>query len=78
MKPTTRLRLAPKGMAHVLGEPVYPFALVATAPTSGERYPIPTSPPPLDAGPHWSYAIQWFSFAGIFLIGCLYWLRQKD
>jgi surfeit locus 1 family protein len=27
------------------------------------------TPPPLDEGPHLSYAIQWFSFAAIALIG---------
>jgi surfeit locus 1 family protein len=27
------------------------------------------SPPPLDEGPHLSYAIQWFSFAAIALVG---------
>jgi cytochrome oxidase assembly protein ShyY1 len=27
------------------------------------------TPPPLDEGPHLSYAIQWFAFAAIALIG---------
>jgi surfeit locus 1 family protein len=31
--------------------------------------PLPLDPPSLDAGPHLSYAIQWFSFATIFAIG---------
>jgi len=31
--------------------------------------PVPLDPPELDAGPHLSYAVQWFSFAAIFLIG---------
>jgi surfeit locus 1 family protein len=31
--------------------------------------PIPLDPPLLDAGPHMSYAVQWFGFATIFLFG---------
>jgi surfeit locus 1 family protein len=31
--------------------------------------PVPLDPPALDAGPHMSYAVQWFGFAAVFLIG---------
>lgn len=31
--------------------------------------PVPLAPPQLDPGPHLSYAIQWFSFAAIAVIG---------
>lgn len=52
--------------------PVSPLYLVATAPDTtrpqGER--VARLPPPaLDEGPHLSYAIQWFSFAAIALVG---------
>lgn len=33
------------------------------------RYPAPLEPPPLDEGPHLGYALQWFSFALIGVIG---------
>jgi surfeit locus 1 family protein len=51
---------------------VFPLYLVATIPDTtrpqGER--VARLPPPaLDEGPHLSYAIQWFSFAAIALIG---------
>jgi surfeit locus 1 family protein len=36
---------------------------------SGSRYPARLDPPPLDEGPHLGYALQWFSFALIGLIG---------
>ena len=36
---------------------------------SANTQPIPLGPPELTAGPHLSYAIQWFSFALIFLVG---------
>jgi surfeit locus 1 family protein len=39
--------------------------------TAAERFPVRLAPPPLDAGPHLGYAIQWFSFA---LIGVVGWL----
>ena len=37
--------------------------------TDGARYPMPLDPPPLDEGPHLGYALQWFSFALIGVIG---------
>lgn len=36
---------------------------------SGAGGPVPLPPPSLDAGPHLSYALQWFSFALIFVVG---------
>lgn len=37
--------------------------------TGGGRYPISLEPPPLDEGPHLGYALQWFAFALIGIIG---------
>jgi surfeit locus 1 family protein len=40
------------------------------APARGaSNYPAPLPPPPLDDGPHLGYALQWFSFALIGVIG---------
>jgi surfeit locus 1 family protein len=33
--------------------------------------PAPLDPPSLDPGPHLSYAVQWFGFAAVFLVGWL-------
>jgi cytochrome oxidase assembly protein ShyY1 len=33
--------------------------------------------PPLDEGPHKSYAVQWFSFAAISIVGTVLYLRRK-
>ena len=56
----------------LLPYPVSPLSLVATAPDTtkpqGERV-ARLSAPTLDDGPHLSYAIQWFSFAAIALVG---------
>ena len=40
-------------------------------------YPARLDPPALDAGPHLSYAIQWFSFAAIGVIGWLALVRRS-
>ena len=36
---------------------------------SAPRFPVRLDPPSLDPGPHLGYAIQWFSFAAIAIIG---------
>jgi surfeit locus 1 family protein len=50
-----------------------PVSLQALPPATGEaevpRYPMRLEPPPLDEGPHLGYALQWFSFAIIGIIG---------
>jgi surfeit locus 1 family protein len=59
-------RLAP-GFAT----PLYPayLQLTAQSPRQSGDYPIVLPLPQLDNGPHLSYAIQWFSFTAIGLIG---------
>ena len=59
-------------MNSLLPYPVSPLYLVATVADTTKpvrervaRLPAPT----LDEGPHLSYAIQWFAFAAIALIG---------
>lgn len=42
-----------------------------------DRYPIPVGLSPLGEGAHLSYAIQWFSFATIFLVGWMFYLRKS-
>ena len=36
-----------------------------------DRLPVPAEPPTPDDGPHLGYAVQWFSFAAIALVGWL-------
>ncbi len=56
--------------------PVYPFVIVLDGdPASHGRVPPRVPPPPLDEGPHRSYAIQWFSFAIIAIVGMYFFLR---
>jgi surfeit locus 1 family protein len=49
---------------------VEPFYIVATSPSAaGAQGPVRLTLPALDEGPHRSYAIQWFAFAAIALVG---------
>ena len=44
-------------------------SLQLVASPDAPAYPVRLAAPPLDQGPHLGYAIQWFSFAAIALIG---------
>lgn len=53
-----------------LGGPVAPVYLLLTQQSPPPRaLPEPAPPPDLGDGPHLSYAVQWFSFAAIAIIG---------
>ncbi len=83
---TTWYRFAGAAIRGQFPYPVAPLYLQATAPPIGPAapdtvtaLPVLLAAPALDPGPHLSYAIQWFSFATIFLIGWLVLLvRRKD
>jgi len=52
------------------GYPLLPVVLRRTSPSPGMPQALRAVPPPtLDEGPHLSYAVQWFSFATIALVG---------
>ncbi|MDQ2889942.1 MAG: SURF1 family protein [Gemmatimonadota bacterium] len=55
---------------------VYPFVIVLDGDDASQgSVPPRIPPPPLDEGPHRSYAIQWFSFAIIAIVGMFFFLR---
>jgi len=58
-------------IARVLPFPIRTFYIVATADSSAENTGgvVRLAPPVLDDGLHLSYAIQWFAFAAIAVIG---------
>lgn len=45
--------------------------------TRGISYPLAQPAPVLDEGPHLGYAVQWFSFALIFVVGWIALLRSR-
>lgn len=62
--------LDPAAIAKAVGRPVAGYYVVLdTGAGAGPHQPQRVPTPPLDEGPHLSYAIQWFSFAAIALAG---------
>jgi surfeit locus 1 family protein len=63
-----RFRVGPDTLR--VGYPLLPVVLSRTSAAPAMPQALRTVPPPtLDEGPHLSYAIQWFSFATIALVG---------
>jgi surfeit locus 1 family protein len=73
------LRAEPGRIAASVGYPVAPFqvVLLGDSVAAGPTFPRRLSSPPLDEGPHRSYAIQWFSFAGVIVVGTAALLRGE-
>ena len=68
-------RLLPRGRGDVDSPGFLPFVIELQTPESPglpRRWP----PPAFDNGPHLSYAIQWFSFAVIALVGTAVMIRR--
>ncbi|MEO7683406.1 MAG: SURF1 family protein [Gemmatimonadaceae bacterium] len=59
--------------------PLKPYYVVLTSPATDTTKDTPPrlNVPPMDEGPHKSYALQWFSFATISIIGTILFLRRK-
>jgi cytochrome oxidase assembly protein ShyY1 len=55
----------------------YPLWLLQTAPPPDGDEPIRLPPPARDEGPHLSYAIQWFLFSGVVLVGYPLLMRRR-
>jgi surfeit locus 1 family protein len=57
--------------------PVHAYGLWQEKEEGMPPFPIRLGPPALTAGPHLSYAIQWFAFALIFGVGGFVYLRRR-
>lgn len=85
--PRGRGDVDPEVLADSFPYPLLPFVIqalpsgrpAARAPAPDRRGPGPVRAPPpaLTDGPHLSYAIQWFSFAVIIVVGTLALLRSR-
>jgi surfeit locus 1 family protein len=62
-------RLSRSDLASRIAYPLAPYYLVATGDSADGAHPARRELPPLDEGPHRSYALQWFFFAAIALAG---------
>jgi surfeit locus 1 family protein len=69
-------RLTRREAASRIPFPLAPFYLVATGDTA-RAHPVRRAMPALDSGPHRGYAIQWFSFAAIAIVGALAVIRRE-
>lgn len=58
-------------LAVMMGRPLAPFALLQLGDTVVRDVSLATRipPPSLGEGPHQSYAMQWFGFAAVFVVG---------
>ena len=63
----------------LVGRPVAPFMLLALGDTIMQDITRPTRvpPPAVTDGPHLSYALQWFSFATVFVLGYVFFARTR-
>jgi surfeit locus 1 family protein len=65
-------------MSQAFPYPVAPYLVVLIGDSAvTENIPPRIAVPPLDEGPHQSYAFQWFSFAAISIFGTILYLRRK-
>jgi surfeit locus 1 family protein len=60
---------SPDGLGEHIPYALAPVYLAAESATTDGPYPAPLQAPELDEGPHLGYALQWFSFAVIALVG---------
>lgn len=70
--------LDPDALRGRIPYPIATYYVVSTTPGPVEKTPARLSLPDLDEGPHLSYAIQWFSFAAISIIGMIVLMRRRN
>lgn len=69
-------QLSYPGISRLLPYPVHDIVLVAQDSATGHNTPVRLEAPLLNDGPHLSYAIQWFAFAAIALVGAAVVVRR--
>ena len=66
-------------IAHQLPYPILPVYIQANPDPADDEPPIPFQPEiELTEGPHFGYALQWFTFASILLIGYPFFIRKQE
>ena len=75
-RPKAFRRLDHAALAKLLPYPIANYYVVLTDSSSSASAPPRVEPLPLDEGPHRAYAIQWFSFAAISIIGLVTFIRR--
>lgn len=67
----------PERLRRQFPYPVLPVVAQILPHANQPRFPIRLKPPEMDEGPHLGYAIQWFSFAVIAIVGWLALLLRR-
>jgi len=75
-RPRSFRRLDRTALVRVFPYPIANYYVVLTDSSNSPNVPPRVEPAPLDEGPHRNYAIQWFSFAAISIIGLVIFLRR--
>ena len=66
-------------VASQLSYPILPVYIQTNPDASDTKPPIPFQPElDLTEGPHFGYAMQWFTFAAILFFGYLYFVRKQE
>lgn len=75
-RPRSFRRLNRAELQKILPYPIANYYVVLTDSATSPSAPPRVEPASLDEGPHRSYAIQWFSFAAIAIVGLVIFLRR--
>jgi surfeit locus 1 family protein len=75
-RPRSMRRLHRSDLTKLFPYPIADYYVVLTDSSDSSNAPPRVEPAPLDEGPHRNYAIQWFSFATISIIGLVIFLRR--
>jgi surfeit locus 1 family protein len=75
-RPRSFRRLDRSALAKVFPYPIANYYVILTDSSTSPAAPPRVEQAPLDEGPHRMYAIQWFSFAAISIIGLVIFLRR--
>jgi len=75
-RPRAFRRLDRAAIRQLLPYPIADYYVVLADSSSSASAPPRVEPLPLDEGPHRNYAIQWFSFAAISIIGLVTFIRR--
>lgn len=65
------------GLEEHLGYALYPGFLQLVEPDDPATFPVPLPKPRLDQGPHLTYAMQWFAFTTIAVVGWALLIRSS-
>lgn len=74
---TTWSRLDSAAVANRIPYPLLGVVVVAEGDSASRRWPRRVEPPPISDGPHLSYALQWFGFALVTVVGGALWIRKS-